>query len=67
MDTRADQEVCCMKGNQAGLFTVASEEGTGEMGVRCFRMAVCFCFKTGSCYCCSGLILNTQPRLALNS
>lgn len=40
MDTRADQEVCCMKGNQTGLFTVASEEGTGEMGVRCFRMAV---------------------------
>lgn len=33
--------------------------------MRCFRMAVCFCFKTGSCYCCSGLILNTQPRLAL--
>lgn len=40
MDTRADQEVWCMKGNLARLFSLASWEETGEMGVRHFRMTI---------------------------
>lgn len=40
MDTRADQEVWCMKGNQVRLFSLASWEETEEMGVRHFRMVI---------------------------
>lgn len=40
VDTRADQEVWCMKGNQVRLFSLASWEETEEMGVRHFRMVI---------------------------